>query len=90
MKISEGQAFEVGLVLYPGAQQAAVLGLTDLLGVASVIAASYQNVLPLRISHWKQDSPTETPTRVFDNGMDSDAALVALILPPSLRAANKI
>ena len=33
---------EVGLVIYPGAQQAAIFGLTDLFGVANQIAVAHQ------------------------------------------------
>jgi len=80
------QAFEIGLVLYPGAQQASVLGLTDLFGTASRIAAAHQGqrAAALRVSHWQQDTADGAPVRVFDTGASGASVLTALILPPSL------
>lgn len=84
--MAHGDTIEIGLVLYPGAQQSAVLGLTDLFGVANSIAVSCreQPKLPLRVSHWRQDAPDSQPVRVFDNGESPASVLSALILPPSL------
>lgn len=80
------QIFEIGLVMYPGSQQAATLGLTDLFCVANRIAAAYMKATtpPLRVSHWHQASTSEPPTRVFDNQAGADSILLALILPPTL------
>ncbi|GGE30477.1 AraC family transcriptional regulator [Halopseudomonas oceani] len=82
------QAVEIGLVLYPGAQQAAVLGLTDLFAVANREALSHlpHAEPPLRITHWQQNQPGDLPVRVFDSssGASADALLSALILPPTL------
>ncbi|HDR9224213.1 TPA: GlxA family transcriptional regulator [Burkholderia vietnamiensis] len=80
------QTIEIGLVLYPGSQQASVLGLTDLFGVANRISVSYQEQteLPLRVTHWQQDTPVAPPVRVFDNGASPSSVLSALILPPTL------
>lgn len=80
------QAFEIGLVLYQGAQQASVLGLTDLFGIANGIAVAHQGQLepPLRVTHWKQDTAAGPPTRVFDTGASTPSVLTALILPPTL------
>jgi len=82
------QTVEIGLVLYPGAQQAAVLGLTDLFTVANREALSHlqQSEPPLRITHWQQSEASALPVRVFDSGSDSAAhsVLSALILPPTL------
>ncbi len=77
----------IGLVIYPGAQQAAVLGLTDLFGVANRIVASYQKERrpALRITHWRQDDPNRSPNCVFDScSNEPPEALSTLILPPSL------
>ena len=76
---------ELGVLIYPGAQMAAVHGLTDLFGVANRIAAEHQSEqLPLlRISHW-QASFDETPVRVYDSHPGPDSALVAVLIPPSL------
>ncbi|HDS1367947.1 TPA: GlxA family transcriptional regulator [Stenotrophomonas maltophilia] len=80
------QGAEIGLVIYPGAQQAAVLGLTDLFCVANNIEASYrkQPDLALRVTHWQQEKPNAPPVRVFDNGANPSSVLSALILPPTL------
>ncbi|CAB3664198.1 GlxA family transcriptional regulator [Achromobacter kerstersii] len=77
---------EVGIVIYPGAQLASVLGLTDLFCVANTVAASYEDQpsLPLRVTHWKQTARGVAPVRVFDNGASTMSRLSALILPPSL------
>lgn len=84
--MAHGRAIEIGLVLYPGAQQASVLGLTDLFGVANRIAVSYQEQPepPLRVTHWQQETPVGPPVRVFDNGDKASSVLSALILPPTL------
>lgn len=77
----------IGLVIYPGAQQAAVLGLTDLFGVANRIGASYQkeHVPTLRITHWRQDDSNRPPNCVFDSCPgEPPGSLSTLILPPSL------
>lgn len=80
------KTIEIGLVLYPGAQQASVLGLTDLFCVANGIADSYQEqpALALRVTHWRQDAPGSPPARVFDSGANPSSVLSALILPPTL------
>lgn len=76
---------EIGLVLYPGAQQAAVLGLTDLLTAAVSKAAKHgQEQSPLRISHWQLENKDGPPTRVFDTAPDAPSELTVLLLPPSM------
>jgi hypothetical protein len=60
---------EIGILLYPQAQMSAVLGLTDLFGVANRLSAEHGGTNPrkLRISHWQlRDSPTFELGRVFD------------------------
>jgi len=78
--------YEIGLVLYPGVQQAAVLGLTDLFCLANNIAAAYCDALKvgLRVTHWRQEMPHSMPVRVFDSGADPASVLTALLLPPTL------
>ncbi|MFW7340873.1 helix-turn-helix domain-containing protein [Pollutimonas sp. H1-120] len=74
-------------MIYPGAQQAAVLGLTDLFGVANRIVASHRKAQEpaLRVTHWRQDHPTRKPSCVFDTcPSQPPEALSALILPPAL------
>lgn len=78
---------EIGLVLYPGVQMAAVLGMTDLLVFADRVAAKtdsgYSSHL-LRISHWRSDVPGKPPSRTFDTAPGGDDLPVVLILPPTL------
>lgn len=81
----ESAVAELGVLIYPGAQMAAVHGLTDLFGVANRIAAEHQSVqLPLlRISHWQSRSE-QIPERVFDSHPGPDGALVGVMIPPSV------
>jgi len=60
---------EIGLVLYSGAQQASVLGLTDLFCIANRIAASlHEQAEPLlRVTHWQQQTAGEPAD---DNALD--------------------
>ncbi|WP_296752025.1 GlxA family transcriptional regulator [Thiobacillus sp.] len=77
---------EIGLVLYPGAQLAAVLGLTDLFDLANRMAARHRkrDSSLLRVSHWQLDAAGKTPVRVFDTHPDDEGRLSVLILPPGL------
>jgi transcriptional regulator GlxA family with amidase domain len=76
---------ELGVLIYPGAQMAAVHGLTDLFGVANRIAAEHQAAqLPLlRVSHWQVDGE-QAPARVYDSHPGVDGALMAVLIPPSI------
>jgi transcriptional regulator GlxA family with amidase domain len=76
---------ELGVLIYPGAQMAAVHGLTDLFGVANRIAAEHQAAqLPvLRVSHWRVEGD-QAPERVHDSHPGPDKALVAVMIPPSI------
>ena len=51
--MSASTAHEIGIVHYPGAQVACILGLTDLFGVASTIALDRRGFWPtaLRVTH---------------------------------------
>ncbi|MDR6960423.1 transcriptional regulator GlxA family with amidase domain [Pseudomonas brassicacearum] len=76
---------ELGVLIYPGAQLAAVHGLTDLFAVAQRIAAEQASAqLPqLRVSHWQAEGDA-APQRVFDSDPGPAGKLVALLIPPSL------
>ncbi|WHS59730.1 GlxA family transcriptional regulator [Pseudomonas sp. G2-4] len=76
---------ELGVLIYPGAQLAAVHGLTDLFAVAQQIAAEQASALlpQLRVSHWQAEDD-EAPQRVFDSATGPAGKLVALLIPPSL------
>ena len=82
---AERTVVEMGVLIYPGAQMAAVHGLTDLFGVANRIAAEYQSAsLPvLRVSHWQADAE-HAPQRVFDSVPGKEGGLMALLIPPSI------
>jgi transcriptional regulator GlxA family with amidase domain len=82
-----GGLIEIGILLYPGAQMSAVLGLTDLFGVANRLSAEHGGTNPreLRISHWQlRDKPSYELVRVFDTHQQQPQKLVGLILPPNL------
>ena len=63
-----GALTEIGILLYPRVQMSAVLGLTDLFGVANRLSVEHgrSNHRELRISHWQlPDSQTLELGRVF-------------------------
>lgn len=76
----------IGVLIYPGAQMAAVLGMTDLFRVAGDIAARRhdQDVRPLMVSHWRAATPGQGPECVFASGGDEGRPPDVCILPPSL------
>ncbi|AFJ58868.1 transcriptional regulator, AraC family [Pseudomonas fluorescens A506] len=76
---------ELGVLIYQGAQLAAVHGLTDLFGVANRIAAEHDSAqLPLlRVSHWQVDA-RGTPARTFDSHPGPDQPMMAVLVPPSI------
>ncbi|WP_426204784.1 GlxA family transcriptional regulator [Pseudomonas sp. TWP3-1] len=76
---------ELGVLIYPGAQMAAVHGLSDLFAVANQVAAEHQAAqLPLlRVSHWLVEGDN-APKRVYDSHPCAETGLVALLIPPSI------
>ena len=81
----DANPIEIGLVLYPGAQLAAVLGMSDLFDFASRTAARRvgHNTPALRVSHW-QPQDKGPPVRVFDSAPSPEGTPAVLVLPPSL------
>lgn len=77
---------EIGLLMYPGFQTAAVHGLTDLFSVANRLAAGHgSSLLPtLRVSHWQAESADAEPQRVFDSLPGAESRMGAVVIPPSL------
>jgi transcriptional regulator GlxA family with amidase domain len=77
---------EIGLLLYPGAQLAAVHGLTDLFHVANrVVSARGISKAPLlRVSHWRLDADAGCIDRVFDTHPGLGGGPVIIVAPPSL------
>jgi len=78
---------EIGLFIYPGVQQAALLGLNDLFYVANTFSQKHQNKKEnsLRVTHWQQPDPQKAPVRVFDTEPEAGSTLLsAMIIPPTL------
>ncbi|HSX89565.1 MAG TPA: GlxA family transcriptional regulator [Pseudomonas sp.] len=79
------RCLEIGLLLYPGVQLAAVYGLGDLFAVANRMAAGQgrEGLARLRISHWQADELGRL-RRVFDSQPQATGTPHVVILPPSL------
>jgi len=71
---------EIGLVLYPGVQMAAVLGMSDLFGTANrvIIRQNPETARKMRITHWQRGA------RVHDTAPEADTTPSILIVPPAL------
>jgi len=81
---------ELGVVLYPGAQQAAVLGITDLFQTAHDLSQKDgESAGRLRITHWDLAGGA-APERVFDTLPGSTESPRVLTLPPSLQPLETI
>ena len=80
-------AHEVGIVDYPGAQVACILGLTDLFGVASTIALDQRRSgqSPLRVTHWQPlHSRDANLSCVYDSAPRGNPKPLTLIIPPTM------
>ena len=80
-------ANEIGIVHYPGAQVACILGLTDLFGVASTIALHQRpsGKTALRVTHWKPiDSFDANLSCVYDSAPRGSPRPRTLIIPPTM------
>lgn len=77
-------AAEIGLVIYPGAQMAAVLGMTDLFNAATELAGRKGGAgQALRVSHWRLEDGV--PVRSDASGCaDAASRPCVLVLPPAL------
>ncbi|MDD2867880.1 GlxA family transcriptional regulator [Neomegalonema sp.] len=87
---------EIAILVYPGAQAAAVQGLTDLFLVADLLARERRETAPeagplLRVTHLARAEEGEEPgacgaRRVFDTAPEArrNPAPAVVILPPSL------
>jgi len=74
---------EIGLVLYPGVQAAAVLGLTDLFAVANQMAdARHLDAARLRVTHWQRAQ--STVVRTYDSEPAAGSGPLVVIVPPTL------
>ncbi len=79
-------SYEVGIVLYAGAQPAAVHGLTDLLAVAEALALEQRPpAARLRITHWHPAaSGAPGAACVFDSAPGQPPRPEILIVPPTM------
>lgn len=79
---------EIGVLVYPGAQLAAVHGLTDLFAVANRLRFELGALErpPLRVCHWSE-TPDEHLQVTFDTHPGSHHQVRAMIVPPSLTQA---
>lgn len=81
-------AAQIGILLYPGAQMSAVLGLTDLFHLANR-SVKHRNATPsrLRVRHLRADG-NSSPSLGFDSDQQAPeeerTSCDVLILPPSL------
>lgn len=78
---------EIGIVNFPGAQMAAILGMTDLFTTADHLAQqarSGSNGPRIGVSHWAWSAGGDAPVRVFDTGSDTAGSPDVLLLPPGL------
>ena len=78
---------EIGIVLYPGAQPAAVYGLTDLFAIASKVALAHKRagLSPLRVTHWQAAHGKGAPMScVYDSNPGAQPRPRFLIVPPTM------
>ncbi|MHC6226431.1 GlxA family transcriptional regulator [Pseudomonas sp. X10] len=86
-KTDTRESLEIGLLIYPGAQSAAVDGLTDLFTVANrlVLELGAQALPLLRITHWQAGEDGQLQV-AYDTYPLAAHDVRALIIPPSLSA----
>jgi transcriptional regulator GlxA family with amidase domain len=85
--MSASTAHEIGIVHYPGAQVACILGLTDLFGAASTIALDQRRSgqSPLRVTHWKPiHCGAAKLSCVYDSAPRGSPKPRTLIIPPTM------
>jgi transcriptional regulator GlxA family with amidase domain len=85
--MSARTAHEIGIVHYPGAQVACILGLTDLFGVASTIALDQRRSgqSPLRVTHWQPLHGRDANLScVYDSAPRGSPKPRTLIIPPTM------
>jgi transcriptional regulator GlxA family with amidase domain len=85
--MSERAAHEVGIVDYPGAQVACILGLTDLFRIACTIALDQRRSgqTALRVTHWKPIDASDTNLScIYDSAPRDSPQPRTLIIPPTM------
>lgn len=82
----DGDMMEIAILMYSGAQQAAVLGMTDLFIAADRVASAMPergSSSVLVVSHWSAAGPDGELARVHSSGACNNAPSIC-ILPPAL------
>ncbi|WP_269933099.1 GlxA family transcriptional regulator [Aminobacter sp. HY435] len=85
--MTTGEVIEIGLLLYPGAQLSAVLGMTDLFELANRTAVRKSRAAApnqLRVSHWRAEHLEQAPVRVFDSHPGAPGVPAVYVAPPAL------
>jgi transcriptional regulator GlxA family with amidase domain len=84
----DGDPAEIGLLLYPNVQLAAIHGLTDLFVVASRLAGERAGrpVPGLRVSQWRPGLPDGTIACIADTHPHLPSGPAVIVVPPSLGA----
>ena len=82
---------EIGLLIYPGAQLAAVYGLTDLFRIAGDWAAPLDGRLKpaIRVTHWSGEA-SEAVDCIWDSHPGTPRQLSHIIAPPSIIMPDKM
>ncbi|WP_277976207.1 GlxA family transcriptional regulator [Pantoea endophytica] len=84
---------EIGLVLYPDCQLAAIYGLTDMFRIAAEWAENIsgeERKRTIRVSHWQIDAHSDQMVCVWDSHPDTPHRLSHVIAPPSLVVPAKM
>ncbi|MEN5208648.1 helix-turn-helix domain-containing protein [Stenotrophomonas terrae] len=78
---------QVGILLYPGAQLAAVLGLTDLFALADRLSSERATPAApeLQVTHWRIEAPGQAPQAVYSSSQPPTGTPQVMILPPSMQ-----
>jgi transcriptional regulator GlxA family with amidase domain len=85
--MSTSTAHEIGIVDWPGAQVACILGLTDMFSVASKVALDQGRfgLSHLRVTHWRpRHSRDANLSCVYDSAPRGSPKPRTLIIPPTL------
>jgi transcriptional regulator GlxA family with amidase domain len=85
--MSVSSTHEIGIVHYPGAQVACILGLTDFFGIASTIALDQgrSGQTALRVTHWKPiDSFDANLSCVYGSAPSGSPQPRTLVIPPTM------
>jgi transcriptional regulator GlxA family with amidase domain len=89
--MSASTEHEIGIVDYPGAQVACILGLTDMFGVASTVTLDQWRfgLSQLRVTHWRpRHSRDANLSCVYDSAPHGSPKPRTLIIPPTLVDPN--